>query len=158
MKKALPVLLALFTIACSTAKQSSWQRQVPAYTPDSKELYDTIVHMDSLWDDSYNNCKMDVQDLLISDSLEFYHDRNGVMTSKEALLKALKNYVCGKVTRELLVGSIEVYPIMNYGAVEMGYHRFHNKVEASTSNYARFVHIWRYQNGQWKITRVISLH
>jgi hypothetical protein len=157
MKKALTALLALFALACSTTKQS-WQGQVPPYQPESKELYATIVHMDSVWQDSYNNCKMDVQDLLFSDSLEFYHDRTGLMTSKPALINALKNNICGKVTRELLAGSIEVYPIHNYGAVELGYHRFHNKVEKTTSNYARFVHIWRQENGQWKITRVISLH
>src|SRR4026208_1576401 len=100
MKKTLPVLLALFTLACSTTKES-WQAQVPAYKPHSKELYDAIVHMDSVWEDSYNNCKPELQELLFSDSLEFYHDRGGVMTSKPALINALKNNICGKVTREL---------------------------------------------------------
>ena len=150
-------MLLVITLSCSTAKQS-WQLQIPTYKPESKELYNSIVHMDSVWADSYNNCKMEVQDLLISDDLEFYHDRTGIMTSKTALIEALKNNICGKVTRELLEGSIEVYPINNYGAVEMGYHRFHNKIESTTSNYARFVHIWHPENGQWKMTRVISLH
>jgi hypothetical protein len=99
-----------------------------------------------------------VQEQLIAADLEFYHDRGGVTTSKKALIEALKNNICGKVTRELLKGSIEVYPIPNYGAVEMGYHRFHNKSENSTSPFARFVNIWHHENGQWKITRVISLH
>jgi hypothetical protein len=157
MKKALSILLFAITLSCTTTKPS-WQLQVPTYKPESKELYDSIVHMDSVWQDSYNFCKLEVQDLLISDSLEFYHDRNGVMTSKTALIAALKNNVCGKVTRELLAGSIEVYPIHNYGAVEMGYHRFHNKIEKTMSNFARFVHIWRQENGQWKMTRIISLH
>ena len=157
MKKVITILLLVITLSCSTNKQS-WQLQIPTYKPESKELYASIVHMDSVWADSYNNCKLEVQDLLISDTLEFYHDRSGVMTSKTALLETLKNNVCGKVTRELLEGSIEVYPIPNYGAVEMGYHRFHNKIDTTTSNFARFVHIWRQEKGQWKITRVISLH
>jgi len=75
-----------------------------------------------------------------------------------SLVQALKSNICGKVTRELLKVSIEVYPIQNYGAVEMGYHRFHNKTENVTGNYARFVEIWRNENGKWRITRVISLH
>jgi hypothetical protein len=157
MKKVITIILLVITLSCSTGRQP-WQLQIPTYKPDSKELYESIVHMDSLWGDSYNNCRLEVQDLLFSDDLEFYHDRNGVMTSKTALIQALKNNICGKVTRELLEGSIEVYPINNYGAVEMGYHRFHNKIDTTTSNFARFVHIWRSENGQWKITRVISLH
>lgn len=157
MKQAISIFLVVITLSCSTTNHP-WQLQVPTYKPESQELYDSIVHVDSVWADSYNNCKLEVQDLLISDNLEFYHDRNGIMTSKTALIEALKNYICGKVTRELLEGSIEVYPIPNYGAVEMGYHRFHNKIEKTMSNFARFVHIWHRENGQWKMTRVVSLH
>jgi hypothetical protein len=156
MKNLTTIALLVIIFSCSAKGQE--KDQAPVYKPESKALYDTIVRMDSTWEDSYNNCRMDVQERLISDDLEFYHDRGGVMTSKKLLIEALKNNICGKVTRELLKGSIEVYPINNYGAVEMGYHRFHNKNEKSTSHYARFVHIWHNENGQWKITRVISLH
>lgn len=137
------------------------QNTVPVYHPQSKELYDTIVHMDSLWENAYNNCKMEVMEVLISEDLEFFHDQGGLQTSKKQLNNALKNNICGKVTRELLKGSIEVYPINGYGAVEMGYHRFHNINDTGDPNnarFARFVHIWHRENGQWRITRVISLH
>ena len=149
-------ITAVLVILGSTAQ--SQVQQIPAYVPESKALYDSIVHMDSIWEDSYNHCKMDVQELITSDDLEFYHDRGGLMTSKKELIEALKRNICGKVTRELMKGSIEVYPIPNYGAVEMGYHRFHNINDTGTSHYAKFIHIWRNENGQWKITRVISLH
>jgi hypothetical protein len=157
MKKAKTIILLIIVLSCSSVS-AQWQQQVSPYKPESKELYDSIVHMDSVWEDSYNHCKLDVQEQLISEDLEFYHDRTGVMTSKKALIEALKNNICGKVTRELLKGSIEVYPINNYGAIEMGYHRFHNKTENVTGGYARFIEIWRHENGQWKITRVVSLH
>jgi hypothetical protein len=130
----------------------------PKYHPASQALHDSIVRMDSTWEDSYNNCKLDVQEKLISEDLEFYHDRGGLLTSKKKLIEALKNNICGKVKRELLKGSIEVYPISNYGAVEMGYHRFRNSAENSVGEYARFIHLWRNNNGNWEITRVISLH
>ena len=153
------ITIAFLVIILSFSAKSQLKYQAPAYKPESQALYDSIVRMDSTWEDSYNNCKMDVQEQIISDDLEFYHDRGGVMTSKKLLIEALKNNICDKVTRELLKGSIEVYPIKNYGAVEMGYHRFHNKNDKSnTSHYARFVHIWHNENGQWRITRVISLH
>lgn len=129
------------------------------YTPDqAKTLYDSIVAMDAQWEDAYNNCKMDVMERIISEDLEFYHDQGGLMTSKEKLNEALKSNICGKVSRELKKGSIEVYPIAGYGAVEMGLHGFYNKQQQKADHYAKFVHIWKRENGQWKITRVISLH
>ncbi|WP_205514072.1 nuclear transport factor 2 family protein [Longitalea arenae] len=157
MKKISTFIFLLIVLSCTSTKHP-WQLLVPTYQPESQALYDTIAHMDSLWEDSYNNCRIEVQDQLFSDSLEFYHDHNGLLTSKAALITALKNNICGKVTRELLDGSLEVYPIKDYGAVEMGYHRFHNKVDTTMSNYSRFVHIWRNEKGQWRMTRVISLH
>jgi hypothetical protein len=64
------------------------------------------------------------------------------------------------VTRELVKGSIEVYLINNYGAVEMGLHKFHNNTEKerTPARVGRFVIIWQNKNNEWKITRVISLH
>ena len=102
---------------------------------------------------------MDVMEEIISEDLEFYHDQGGLMTSKKKLNEALKANICGKVTRELKKGSIEVYPIKGYGAVEMGLHGFHNINDTgSETHYAKFVHIWKRENGKWRITRVISLH
>lgn len=97
---------------------------------------------------------------IIADDIEFYHDRGGLSTSKKELLTGLKNNICGKVTRELLKGSIEVYPIPGYGAVQMGVHRFHNNQEPTDApfHYSKFVHTWHKVNGQWKLARVISLH
>lgn len=122
-------------------------------------LYDSIAAMDAMWEDAYNNCRLDVMEELISEDLEFYHDHGGLMTSKQKLNEALKNNICGKVTRQLKKGSLEVYPIKGYGAVEMGLHAFHNKNEPGLDrHYSKFVHIWKRDNGKWRITRVISLH
>src|ERR1700754_2139997 len=93
---------------CCTGLQTKAQVGVPAYKPSSPELYAEIVRMDSIWEDSYNHCKMDVQEQIFSEDLEFYHDAGGVLKSKTKLIEALKNNICGKVTRELLKGSIEV--------------------------------------------------
>lgn len=122
-------------------------------------LYDSIVAMDAKWEDAYNHCKMDVMEEIISEDLEFYHDQGGLLTSKQKLNEALKVNICGKVTRELKNGSIEVYAIKGYGAVEMGLHGFHNiKEPGNETHFAKFVHIWKKENGKWRITRVISLH
>lgn len=143
--------------ACAQAKKIK-SEGLPPYIPESRELHDSIARMDSILFDAYNTCKLNVFESLVPEDVEFYHDRGGLTTSKQALLDALKNNICGKVNRELMPGSIEVYPVPNYGAVEMGAHRFHNKVENSTSHFSKFVHIWHKENGEWKLARVVSLH
>lgn len=116
--------------------------------------------MDSILFEAYNNCRLKVFASLISDDIEFYHDRGGLTTSKKDLIDAVKNNICGKVSRELLTGSIEVYPIPDYGAVQMGAHRFYNNQEKTSgpSSFSKFVHTWHRENGRWKLARVISLH
>jgi hypothetical protein len=75
------------------------------------------------------------------------------------LVEGTKNNICGKVTRELVKGSIEVYPIKDFGAIEMGLHKFHNKEEPnSIPKVGRFTIIWKKINSDWKIVKVISLH
>ena len=153
------LILCLLVIACSSAKQVV-PPGVPPYQPASKELQDTITWLDSIFFDAYNTCKLDVFAALVSEDVEFYHDKGGVSRSKEGLVQSIKNNICNKVTRELLPGSIEVYPIPNYGAVQMAAHRFFNQQEKELgwSRYAKFVTIWKKEDGQWKATRFISLH
>ncbi len=130
------------------------------YKPEEKTLYESIVLMDSIFFEAYNTCNLDKQATIYSDSIEFYHDKGGLMTSKQSILDATKKNVCGKVTRELIAGSIEVYPIKGFGAVEMGEHRFHNNTEKkdAPSSIGRFTILWQNVNNEWKIKRVISLH
>ena len=161
MKKIIVIIcpILFFVLSCSTTKNSKADLPEP-YQPDDKKLYDTIVYLDSILFEGYNTCKLHVFEKYFSDSLEFYHDKGGLTTSKSELLQSLKNNICGKVTRELIKGSIEVYPIPNYGAVQIGNHRFRNNQEppGTPSSIGKFVHTWQFKNGEWKITRVISLH
>jgi hypothetical protein len=161
MKPTLPTaflaiaLLILFS-ACSTSRNV----KVSPYVPDSQSLYDTIVKWDSIYFTAYNTCDLARQRSIFSDSLEFYHDKGGLSTSKSDIMEALQKNICGKVTRELVPGSIEVYPIKAFGAIEMGIHRFHNNQEppGTPSHPGKFVIVWQHTNNTWKITRVISLH
>jgi len=125
----------------------------------SDDLYKTIVKLDSTFFNAYNTCDMATQRTFYSDSIEFFHDRSGLETSKEKILSATEKYICGKVTRELVQGSIEVSPLPGYGAVELGSHMFHNKQEPNAKSHpSKFVIIWKNTNGNWTITKVISLH
>jgi Domain of unknown function (DUF4440) len=137
------------------------QVPIPKYEMTvSKEFYNNIVYLDSLFFDAYNHCNIAVMDSLMSEDLEFYHDKGGFSNSKKETMDAVRKNICGKVTRELLKGSIEVYQINDFGAVEIGFHGFHNNQEKApaTTHFSKFIHIWRLYNNRWQITRVISLH
>ena len=130
----------------------------PGYS-QSHDLYETVAKLDSTFFTAYNNCDMTTQAAFYSDSIEFYHDRNGLSTSKKDILEGTKKYICGKVTRELVKGSIEVSPIPGYGAIELGSHMFHNNQEKNDLPHAsRFVIFWRNSGGKWTIMKVVSLH
>ena len=132
------------------------------YKPYNQQLYDTIVKLDSLFFDAYNTCNINLEKYssFYADNLEFYHDQGGLMTSRQDVIDGTKKYICGKVTRELVKGSIEVYPIKDFGAVEIGLQKFHNNEEplGTLSKIGRFMIIWENKNNEWKISRVVSLH
>jgi hypothetical protein len=109
MKKYLSsTFLALFASIVISVTASAQNKDSYTYKPESVELYNTILHMDSVYFNAYNTCDMDKQAAIYADSVEFYHDKGGLMTSKKDLLDAIKKNICGKVTRELVKGSVEV--------------------------------------------------
>jgi hypothetical protein len=55
----------------------------------------------------------------------------------------------------LVPGTLKIYYMKGYGAIEMGVHRFlHPKTEASNATgEAGFVQLWQYKDGNWKLAR-----
>ena len=157
--KSVAFTVSVFLTAISTAQETYQDIKEAVYVPINQEIYDTIVALDKTYFDAYNSCDMETQAALYDDDLEFFHDKGGLSTSKPELLMALKNNICNKVTRTLLEGSIEVYPINNYGAIEIGYHKFYNNEEPDAiSKPSKFIVIWKQGIEKWTITKVISLH
>jgi len=139
--------------------QAQTNVSLPSYSPPSSELHAQIVRMDSIFFDAYNHCKMEVIEQLFSEDIEFFHDKGGLSTSKKDIVNAIRNNICDKVQRELIPGTIEVYPIANYGAVQMGWHQFHNNQEPDAKPHpSKFVTIWKKENDKWVMARVISIH
>jgi hypothetical protein len=154
-------IVTVLLSGCAPVKKNSYQL-TKNYKPDNQELYDTVVRLDSLFFDAYNTCDINLEKYgqFYSDNIEFYHDQGGLTTSKQDIIEGTRKNICGKVTRELVKGSIEVYPIKGVGAIEIGLHKFHNnqQPEGTPSKAARFVIIWENKNNEWKIRRVVSLH
>lgn len=144
--------LGLAGIASPLAAQSD--------TSTSGPLFDELARMDSLiFDASFVSCNADVANAIFSEDIEFYHDKGGAATG-EQVRENTRNLTKGcprtkGVHRELVPGTLRVYPIKDYGAVQLGEHRFVEK-GALTSTAARFVHLWRKRNGAWQVTRVLS--
>jgi len=151
------VLIALLTTCTKSPKKET--PAIPEFKPTDIQLYNTILAMDKQYFDAYNTCDLVTQANIYDTEIEFYHDQGGLETDKDALLKALKENICGKVTRQLVDGSMEVYRINGYGAVAEGYHTFFNKEEPDAPQIpSKFITIWKETNAGWKMSRIVSLH
>ena len=124
--------------------------------PSSDELYNTIARLDTAVFDAYNQCQLDKLGSYFTEDLEFYHDQTGLSLGRQNLVDAVKNNICGKVHRELVPGSLEVYPMKGYGAVEIGVHRFTHPDDPNNVGEAKFIMLWQQKGQTWKVTRVIS--
>ena len=130
-----------------------------AQVEEASELHKQLEALDKTYFDAYNSCDLVTQANFYSEDIEFFHDQGGLSTDKQGIIDALEKNICGKVTRTLVAGSIEVYPIPNYGAVLMGLHSFANNQEPDAiSTPSKFVMIWKKSEANWQITKVISLH
>ena len=122
------------------------------------ELDKAVAALDAALFDSYNRCDLEKFASFFAKDVEFYHDQGGVRLGKGNLTDSVKKNICGRVTRELVPGTLQFYPMKGYGAVEMGVHRFHHPGHDDTEpvGEGKFIHLWQYKDGAWKITRVIS--
>lgn len=145
--------LAMFVLCAVVSLAQSSQG-----LPPSDELYKTIAGLDATLFDAYNHCDLEKLGPMFSEDLEFYHDQTGLSVGRQALVDAVKNNICGKVHRELVPGTLEVYPLKGYGAVEIGIHRFTHPGDPNNAGDAKFVHIWQLKDGTWRVTRVISFN
>ncbi len=122
------------------------------------ELDKAVGALDAALFDSYNHCDLEKFASFFVEDVEFYHDQGGVTLGRAALTDSIKKNICGRVTRELVAGTLQVFYMKGYGAVEIGVHRFHHPGHEDTEpvGEGRFIHLWQYKDGAWKITRVIS--
>ena len=133
--------------------------------PAARRLYDTVTELDRVVFDAYNSCDLKTMGQMWVEDLEFYHDQSGLEVSRERNLEVIRKNLCSenqnwRARRELIEGSLEVYPLNRYGAIEMGSHRFYvvtaGKKDELTG-IAKFVTVWQRQDdGGWKMSRILS--
>jgi len=152
MKRILVVTVALAALALSGLDYAA------ETAPASQELYDQIERMDAALTDAFDAHDIDKLKALFTEDLEFYQDNEGLSRYEQTVKDFESMFAQGnKMRRKLVVGTLEVYPIKDYGAIEIGSHEFchieNGKDECGTF---RFVHLWRRADGAWKISRVVS--
>jgi hypothetical protein len=144
--------LAALTILAVTARAQSTQQGLPA----TDDLYKTVATLDTSLFDAYNHCNLDKLGSMVTEDLEFYHDQTGLSVGRQPFIEAIKTNICGKVHRELVPGTLEVYPLKGYGAVQVGVHRFTHPDDPHALGEAKFVTVWRLKDGAWQVARAIS--
>jgi len=154
MKSKVTILTFLFAIVM-TISVSAQEKKV---APTSSELFKEIERADSIMFQAFNRQDMATFKAMFTEDLEWFQDNGGLIPYKtvfENFGNTFRNE--NKLSRELVKGSMEVHPIKDYGAIQIGSHQFRHfengKEEIGTF---KFLMIWQNKNGQWKISRVIS--
>jgi len=154
------ILLVLISLALATSANAQANN---GSTAEAKQLYDTVAALDASFFEAYNTCNVAKMDSYFTEDVEFFHDKGGVATTRKSVMEIIKNSLCGesgnRVRRELVKGSLEVYPIKDYGAVAVGSHRFYltqKGQKEQLDGIAKFANIWQKKDGQWRMSRVIS--
>jgi CubicO group peptidase (beta-lactamase class C family) len=135
-----------------------------AQVDKNSALYKTILSKDSLlFNVGFSTCDIKQFEILLSDNLKFYHDKDGI-SDKTKFLYDLKNGLCKspekrQVKRILVKESTEIFPLYRngvlYGAVHNGEHLFYEKQE-SQPGIAKFSNVWQLENGEWKLATSFS--
>lgn len=115
--------------------------------------------MDSVLFNAFNNHQIDVLENLFAENVEFYHDKDGLGDYKTTISNFKKVFInTPSLHRDLVAETLEVYLLPGYGAVEYGEHRFTLIRDGqSLSTLYKFTSIWQWKDGQWKVTRMISV-
>lgn len=120
------------------------------------DLVKTVTDLDRQAFDAYNRCDLAAFGKWFAPDVEFFHDDGGATVGRDIVVENTRKYICGKVQRVLTPGSLKVYPIKGYGAIEEGLHGFRSIAEGQGGGIAKFLIIWKRTGDDWQITKVVS--
>jgi ketosteroid isomerase-like protein len=114
--------------------------------------------MDSLLFAAFNARDFMALQTFFAPDLEFYQDNEGLENYTQTMKDFREMFrQPSKIRREVIPGSLEVYPIKNYGAIEVGSHRFcHDENGKAVCGTFKFLHVWRKTDDTWKLSRIVS--
>ena len=131
----------------------------------TKELFDELAEKDRmLYDAVFNTCDLQALRGLVTEDFEMYHDKSGMPAKSASQFVMNIRDLCDRrswgedypVKRELVEGTLEVYPLDGYGAIQTGTHRFYRLGGGPPVEISRFTHIWKKDADGWKLARTMS--
>jgi ketosteroid isomerase-like protein len=152
------IMRTMLLIAAFVAASLRLDAQTPAIPKVDQTLQIEIVRMDSLLFAAFNAGDLTRLQAFFARDLEFYQDNEGL----ENYAQTMKDFremlrQPSRIRRELVPGSVEVYPIKNYGAIEVGSHRFcHDENGRTECGTFKFLHVWRKTGKTWRLSRIVS--
>lgn len=112
---------------------------------------------------AYNACDMRAMGELLTDDVEFYHDKTGLTASRPAVLQSLRNGPCADPTmhlrREAVADSLQFHPLAGGFALLSGTHRFYVRRDGTPEHLdgqAEFTNLWQAVDGHWRMRRIYS--
>ncbi|WP_111151506.1 DUF4440 domain-containing protein [Stenotrophomonas maltophilia] len=115
---------------------------------------------------AFEACDADKAAAMTTQDMEFFHDKDGKSASnREDFRRSVAN-MCSNgrkggwsLRRERVESSLQVFPLHDERALEIGDHRFHERGKYGVERWvgqARFIQVWRRVDGRWLAERVIS--
>ncbi len=158
MKLALLYITFLSAVSWPAAAQEASPQSNQAPADDSRELTETIARAETAMFKAFNAHNLDALMSMFTDDLEFYHDKGGLTSYQQTAENFKKLFLNNPdIRRDLIKDSLEVYPVKNYGGLEIGAHRFcHQENGKEECGTFKFVMVWRKTADLWKVSRVIS--
>lgn len=157
MKKFMSAVAMLVGMAMTGAAAADAQGDASV---EQAALTRTVIKLDTAVFDAFNACSKPVElekhASYFAPDVEFYHDAGGVTWSRREMIENTQKYVCGNFRRELVPGTLKVFPIKGFGAIEQGTHRFCQFDSGKCDGIADFTIVWENRDGVWRITRVLS--
>ncbi|HEU5136052.1 MAG TPA: nuclear transport factor 2 family protein [Steroidobacteraceae bacterium] len=157
--------IALVLLMAVASPLAHAQKAGPEQT---RQQFDEVAAADhALFSAFFDRCDTAALAKMVTDDFEMFHDKNGYMTkSGKEFLDGIEKTCARQKTgedyrarRELVPGSLKVYPLNNYGAVEIGVHRFYQLLPGKPEKLvevSQFTHVWKMEEGAWKLARVLS--
>jgi len=162
MKRSTRISAALIALALlnTTGAQEAEQAAKKAQNATSGELYEKIAALDAKVFDAFNAGDVDRLMGWFTADVEFYDDGGDPGLSDFAATKrdfaALFHNAPG-LRRVLVPGTLQVYPLKGYGAIEVGEQRFcHEENGKQDCGTTKFSMVWRKSGETWKLARVLS--
>lgn len=135
---------------------------------NAQSLRDGIAAADrALFAAVFDACDADAVGAMVTDDFEFFHDKWGqIAKSKDEFVAAIRGS-CDRqrqgtdfrARRVLVLSTLRVHPMRNYGALQTGEHAFFRlgkDGKPTPTEHARFTHLWKRSGDRWLLARVIS--